>query len=258
MPNTLRLTSRSARLWILLPLVLAACAGVPAHIGADAQWIGSPNNDERRPSLVVIHHTSDDRAEDALRTLTNPDKAVSAHYLLKRDGDLLQLVDERRRAWHAGISSWAGNNDVNSISVGIELDNNGEEPFADVQIDRLLSLLAELKQRYHLNAANFVGHADVAPRRKNDPSRYFPWQKLAQQGYGLWCDSQEWTKEAHVDALIGLQALGYDVSDPVSAIIAFKLHYRPGEKGNQMTASDRDMLACLLRKRAAAVAVNRS
>jgi N-acetylmuramoyl-L-alanine amidase len=106
---------------------------------------------------------------------------VSAHYVIARDGTVYQLVDERARAWHAGDSLWGGMTDLNSASLGIELDNNGAEPFPDVQISALLALLTDLQQRYRIPARNFLGHADIAPKRKGDPSPYFPWQLLAQR-----------------------------------------------------------------------------
>ena len=173
---------------LALLALLAACAPIPQRAGIPTTWLGSPNFNERKPNFVVIHHTSDDSIDQALRTLANPARGVSAHYLIGRDGTIIQLVDERSRAWHAGESKWGSDTDLNSASLGIELDNNGHEPFADAQISSLLSLLTDIKERYRIPAANFIGHADVAPRRKTDPSRYFPWRVLADHGFGLWCD----------------------------------------------------------------------
>lgn len=235
-------------------ICVAACVPMVARVGSQAEWMPSPNIDERRPNLVVIHHTSDASADDALKTLTSRERAVSSHYLIRKNGSLVQLVDERQRAWHAGVSSWGGINDVNSISIGIELDNNGEEPFPDAQIQALLALLAEIKDRYHISSANFVAHADVAPRRKNDPSRYFPWKQLAQNGFGLWCDPGKVQVPASFDSTMALQALGYDVSDLSAAVTAFKLHFLPDSPNRTIADRERSVLACLVHKRAEVIA----
>jgi N-acetylmuramoyl-L-alanine amidase len=213
----------------------------------------SPNFDARRPTFVVIHHTSDSSAEEALDVLTDRERKVSAHYLIGRDGKLFQLVDETARAWHAGESYWGGQRDLNSASIGIELDNNGREPFADAQIQSLLALLSDLKSRYNVSDANFLGHADVAPGRKTDPSRFFPWKRLAEQGFGLWCDPPYPSAPAGLDSELLLQALGYNVWNVDAAVSAFKLHFSPEDPSRQMTEKDRSMLYCLvLQKRALA------
>jgi N-acetylmuramoyl-L-alanine amidase len=234
-------------LLVLLPFLAAACAPAPQRASVPSRWIASPNADERRPALVVIHHTGDATAAQALRTLTDPAREVSAHYLVERDGTIDQLVDERKRAWHAGLSRWGGDADVNSASIGIELDNDGEEPFPDGQVAALLALLADIKARYGIPAANFVGHADVAPQRKADPSRYFPWHTLAIYGFGLWCERPPPEPPPDFDATLALQALGYDVSDRDAAARAFMLHYMPDEPAaSDLGPSARAMLACLV------------
>jgi N-acetylmuramoyl-L-alanine amidase len=238
--------------WILrflaaaLVTSLAACTPAPVRSGLAETWIGSPNFDARRPNFVVIHHTSDATAAIALHTLTEPARAVSAHYLIDRDGRLYQLVDERRRAWHAGKSQWGNDSDINSASLGIELDNNGEEPFAEAQIAALLALLDDIQKRYAIPAANFIGHADVAPTRKNDPSRYFPWRRLAQRGYGLWCESPPPELPPGFDAALALRVLGYDVSDLNAAVQAFKLHFIQDESPPVLSESDKRVLNCLV------------
>lgn len=230
----------------LLAIMLAACAQLPPPVGAPAQWRPSPNFNERKPNFVVIHATSNDTVERALRTLTDPQRKVSAHYLIGRDGQVFQLVDERARAWHAGESKWGADTDLNSVSLGIELDNNGDEPFPDVQISALLTLLDDIQKRYRIPAANYVGHADVAPRRKVDPSAYFPWARLARHGYGLWCDPPLPEPPAAMDTTLALRALGYDVSDLEAAIGAFKRHFMQEEGTTELTDIDRGMLYCLL------------
>jgi N-acetylmuramoyl-L-alanine amidase len=229
-----------------LCVVLAACAPVPQRAGLPTQWHASPNFDDRRPNFVIIHHTSDDTVERALGTLTDPIRAVSAHYLIGRDGAIHQLVDERTRAWHAGESKWGANTDINSSSIGIEIDNNGREPFPGAQISALLALLADLQDRYRIPKANVLGHADVAPKRKTDPSPYFPWKTLAEHGFGLWCDAPLPAPPEPFDDAVALQALGYDISDVAAAIGAFKLHFMADESSRVMNDRDRSLLHCLL------------
>jgi N-acetylmuramoyl-L-alanine amidase len=246
----------------LIAFALVACAPTPVQRnGASAprgtslpvQQRPSPNFDARRPNFVIIHHTSNSTAEQALDVLTNRERKVSAHYLIGRDGKLFQLVDEAARAWHAGESYWGGQHDVNSASIGIELDNDGQERFFDAQIETLLALLADLKSRYNIPAANFLGHADIAPGRKTDPSRFFPWKRLSEQGFGLWCDPPYPTMPPGPDTEVLLQALGYSVWNIDAAISAFKLHFAPVDPSPDMSADDRSVLYCLvLKKRALA------
>jgi N-acetylmuramoyl-L-alanine amidase len=235
---------------LLAILALGACAPIPFGAvgpGVPVRWQASPNFDERRPNFVIIHQTSNGDAERALRTLTDPLKKVSAHYLVGRDGAIVQLVDERARAWHAGESWWGGQTDLNSASIGIELDNDGEEPFAEPQIAALLALLADLKARYRIPDANFLGHGDVAPRRKVDPSRHFPWQRLARQGFGLWCENPP-PAPAGFDVPLALRALGYEVGaggTATDAQRAFRRHWAGDDATAELTDADRAMLHCL-------------
>ncbi|CAN5915892.1 N-acetylmuramoyl-L-alanine amidase [soil metagenome] len=230
---------------MLIAAALAACAPMPLRTSLPARWQPSPNFDERRIGFVVIHYTSNDTAAPALRTLTSREAQVSAHYLVDRNGSLVQLVDERARAWHAGESRWGTTTDLNSASIGIELDNNGREPYPQVQIDSLMRLLADLRQRYRLPAANFLGHSDVAPSRKSDPGPLFPWRQLAAAGFGLWCDAPE-PSPPHFDALLGLRAIGYDTRQPAAAILAFRLHYLPGAPLADPIERDAAVIACLI------------
>ncbi|MBS1191768.1 MAG: N-acetylmuramoyl-L-alanine amidase [Rhodocyclaceae bacterium] len=252
-PGSLLPAPRAGLLALLAALCLAACTTVPAPIGPEipVTWRGSPNFDERRPNLVVIHHTTDDSVDEALGTLLSPLRKVSAHYLVGRDGVIFQLVDERARAWHAGRSYWGGNTDINSASIGIELDNNGSEPFPEAQIRALLALLADLKARYNIPAANFVGHADVAPGRKADPSEFFPWQRLAENGFGLWCEAPYPAVPENFDIVTGLMALGYDPASE-AALHAFRSHFlRDGGAGDTELARTASVLNCLVRRKAA-------
>jgi N-acetylmuramoyl-L-alanine amidase len=193
-----------------------------------AFWIApSPNFNIRQPDLVIIHQTEEQSCAQALSTLTNPHRAarVSSHYLICKDGTVFQLVPDAYRAWQAGVSRWGYIRDVNSVSIGIELDNTGHEPFADAQIHALLVLLHILQERYHLDTANFIGHADIAPTRKQDPSVYFPWNTLAAHGFGFWPDSVLVDPPADFHPWDALRIIGYDLHDTTAALVAFKRHF---------------------------------
>jgi N-acetylmuramoyl-L-alanine amidase len=230
--------------------LLTSCTSVPPLGMAGVPFVPSPNFDQRRPNLVILHHTGDRTLEEAQRTLTSPARKVSAHYLIGRDGRIVQLVDERQRAWHAGLAWWDGLSDVNSASIGIELDNDGHEPFAEPQIQALLRLLADLRERYRIPVANFIGHSDVAPGRKVDPSAWFPWGRLARQGFGLWCDPPLPAAPAGFDLALAFDALGYDPSTPEATRQAFLLHYAHGAtlEARQLKA----LAYCLVQKKQAA------
>ena len=234
---------------LVVVLALCACTQLTPLPNVPYRERPSPNFDQRRPNFVIIHHTSNDNAERALSTLTDPVRRVSAHYLIARDGAIYYLVGELDRAWHAGDSYWGGSRDLNSASIGIELDNDGEEPFAEPQIESLLLLLADLKERYKIPTPNFLGHGDVAPTRKSDPSAYFPWRRLAEHGFGLWCEApyQEDAEEADTATL--LAALGYETRDLDAAVAAFKRHFAPQDSSSEMTEEDRALLVCLVTKK---------
>ena len=233
-------------------LLLSACQASDQRNPLAADWQPSPNFGPRLVSLVVLHHTDIADAETAIATLRDPARAVSAHYLISRTGRVIQQVDEHQRAWHAGRSRWGAITDVNSASVGIELDNNGAEPFADAQVQALFVLLDDLRTRFHLTPLAFVGHADVAPGRKVDPSVGFPWRDLAQRGFGLWCDPPLLAAPAGFDVVLGLQALGYDVTAPDAAADAFALHYvRPPRADAALrgaAALDPALVSCLVQR----------
>jgi len=234
---------------VLLLAALAACAPLPPGQGRGAIWQPSPNFDSRRPNFIILHQTTNDNVATALATLTNPQRKVSAHYLIGRDGAVLQLVDENSRAWHAGASWWGGMTDLNSASIGIELDNTGDEPFAEAQIVALLALLDDLQSRHRIPAANILAHGDVAPGRKVDPGRLFPWQRLAAQGFGLWCEAPPPAAPAGFDALLGLQALGYDIVAPGAARAAFRRHFRGSDGDADLAPDEQALLHCLLQKK---------
>src|SRR5580704_6432230 len=155
-------------------------------VPAAPYWIGTTNFNLRKPNFVIIHHTAQNSCPETLKTFTTARTQVSAHYVVCRDGVVHHMLNDYLRAWQAGAGKWGNITDVNSISIGIELDNNGFEPFAPEQIHSLLRLLATLKKEYNIPTVNFIGHSDVAPVRKVDPSYLFPWKELADSGYGLW------------------------------------------------------------------------
>ena len=166
----------------------------PPSPGADSlllgkYWVGTTNFNLRKPNYVVIHHTAQDSTAQTLKTFTLTRTQVSAHYVIGRDGRVYHMLNDYLRAWHGGVARWGNDTDLNSCSIGIELDNNGTEPFAEPQIASLLQVLTGLKKAYGIPTANFIGHADIAPSRKNDPSALFPWKRLAGAGFGLWYDA---------------------------------------------------------------------
>ena len=162
---------------------------------------------------------------DTLRT-GNSGGPVSAHYLIGRDGALYQLVSDDRRAWHAGPGRWGTITDVNSASIGIELDNDGASPFPPAQIAALLRLLDDLCTRLDIPRTQVIAHADMAPTRKRDPGHLFPWRQLAEAGFGRWPDSLDREPPPGFDPMLALRLLGYVVDDPAAATRAFHLHYR--------------------------------
>lgn len=227
-------------------LVLSACAVTPAK-NPLAQWSPSPNFDTRKPRLIVIHQTEMESAEAALKVLhsQNAQGRVSAHYLIANNGKLYQLVEDNQRAWHAGVGSWQGMTDINSVSIGIELDNNGSEPFEERQILSLIRLLDDLCKRFNIPRDAIIGHADLAPSRKSDPSRHFPWQRLAQAGFGQWYDENLVEAPQNFDAVLALQALGYDTANLPAAVKAFHRRYRGIETEN-LDAEDSKILFNLI------------
>lgn len=194
-----------------------------------------PRRDGARPSLVVVHYTEMATAEAALARLCDPEAAVSAHYLIGRDGSLWQLVDEADRAWHAGAGAWQGREDVNSRSIGIELDNDGHSPFAAPLMDRLESLLRAILDRHAIPPAGVIAHSDMAPERKSDPGPRFDWRRLARQGLAEWPDH---TGDPTVPLACSLDRIGYPPAVPATRLAAFRLRFRPGVSGPE-SAEDR-------------------
>lgn len=195
----------------------------------------SPNWDERAlpVTMAVIHYTEMER-EAALQRLTDPEAKVSAHYFISEDGEVVRLVDEDKRAWHAGASYWRGHKDVNSASVGIELDHPGHalgyRGFAEAQIEALVPLLNDIVRRHDIPRANVVGHSDVAPARKTDPGELFPWDRLAE--YRLCLPRPEKLELGDPFSndgafYLALERFGYDITDGRKAVEAFQRRWRP-------------------------------
>lgn len=241
---------------------------------------GTTNFNLRKPNFVIIHHTAQESVEHTLSTFTLPRTGVSSHYVVGRTGEIYQMLNDSYRAWHGGIGKWGNTTDLNSSSIGIELDNNGFEGFSDEQINSLIDLLKVLKAKHGIPTANFIGHSDIAPSRKVDPNPTFPWEELAEEGFGYWYDdavapelpedniiaeiqdSEEFTDqpdaeekftnpldpEPGFDPEMALRIIGYDTKDLDSAIKAFKLHFIQTEINTELTESDLRILKNLYRK----------
>ncbi|WP_185825342.1 N-acetylmuramoyl-L-alanine amidase [Xanthomonas sp. SI] len=239
-------TPASPRIRWLAPLALVALLGACAHAPQRnplAEWVPSPNQDLRRPILIVIHYTDQDSVQRSLNTLRshNSKGKVSAHYLIGRDGKRYQLVSDERRAWHGGAGRWGTITDINSASIGIELDNDGKTPFAPAQIDSLLLLLEDLCTRLRIPRTQVVGHEDFAPTRKVDPGPLFPWKRLAEAGFGRWPAADTPPAPPGFDPWQALALIGYPLDDRAATLRAFHHHYR----GNDATAFDAEDLRIL-------------
>lgn len=214
----------------------------------------SPNFDARAlpVSMIVLHYTGMADGASAIARLRDPQAKVSAHYVVAEDGTVLRLVDEAHRAWHAGKSHWRDIDDVNSASVGIEIVNPGHEfgyrPFPDEQIAAVIRLVADIKDRHQITRGNIVGHSDIAPARKRDPGELFPWHALARLRLALPRPTRNlmdpnWTESGF---LLALERFGYDVSEPMAAIMAFQRRFRPELIDGEVDAECRMILLALL------------
>lgn len=197
----------------------------------------SPNHGDRRgqrPELIVLHYTGMNDAISARARLCDPKAEVSAHWLIAEDGTVEALVPEDRRAWHAGAGEWRGGDDVNSRSIGIEIANPGDRPFAARQIDALTTLLRQIMTRWQIGPAAVIGHSDMAPERKFDPGPRFDWQRLAREGLALWPEPGE-----DIPLASSLDQIGYPACDPQTRLKAFRLRYRPWGYGPETTEDRR-------------------
>ena len=214
----------------------------------------SPNFDARTLpiSMIVLHYTGMPNASDAIARLTDAEAKVSSHYLIAEDGQVMRLVAEENRAWHAGKSRWRQIDDVNSASVGIEIVNPGHEfgyrPFPDTQIEALIPLMADIQARYAITRGNIVGHSDIAPARKQDPGELFPWARLAKVRLALPRPTKNlidpnWTEGGF---LLALERFGYDVTDRLAAVVAFQRRFRPELMDGEIDGECRAILLALL------------
>jgi len=211
-------------------------------------WVGTTNFSMRRPNFVVIHHTAQNSCDETYKTFTLPRTAVSAHYVICRDGSVQHMLNDLLRAHHAGIGKWGNISDMNSNSIGIEVDNNGSEPFSEAQMNSLLLLLERLKKAFNIPQANFIGHLDWAPGRKVDPSRHFSWQSLAEKGFGFWYDTTNVDVPLEFDALHALRIIGYNINNPDIAIQSYKIHFVPQDTTRVINDSDKKIIFDLVRK----------
>lgn len=195
----------------------------------------SPNHGPRRdglvPELVVLHYTAMADCDAALRVLCDPAREVSAHWLIARDGTVTGLVDEARRAWHAGEGSWGGRGDVNSRSIGIELDNDGASPFSEPLMAALEEVLGGILARWRIAPSGVIGHSDMAPERKRDPGPRFDWRRLARRGLSVW--PEPGVAEGVDPAGFRAQARGFGYPDVADEVLlrTFRLRFRPGARG---------------------------
>lgn len=207
---------------------------VPAAVTA-----GSPNFGERRggarPSLIVLHYTGMESCDAARARLCDPAAEVSAHWLISETGHVDALVPEAARAWHAGAGVWAGIDDVNSHSIGIELANSGAHPFTEPQMAALEQLLPAIMARWAIPPQRVIGHSDMAPGRKSDPGPRFDWRRLARQGLAIWPEAPLPAPPQAGDAAAfraAAQAIGYDPSLPDDLLLrAFRLRFCPWADG---------------------------
>lgn len=219
---------------------------------AGATVLPSPNHgarvDDRRPDMIVLHYTGMEASQRALDWLCRPESEVSSHYFVDEDGRVAQLVAETRRAWHAGRSFWAGETDINSLSIGIEIANGGHPAglpaYPTPQIDAVVALCRDIAERWQIRPERVLGHSDVAPVRKVDPGEKFPWGRLHAEGVGHWVEPvpvqggrffQRGDSGQPIEALQSMLSLyGYradihgrycEVTE--GSVAAFQRHFRP-------------------------------
>ncbi len=235
--------------------------------------VPSPNFGRRSPgpiNILVVHYTAMASAEAALERLSDPASEVSSHYLIAKTGEIYQLVDEADRAWHAGVAKWGRYTDVNSRSIGIELDNIGIDDqgafvaFPDVQLLALRDLMTDILGRHAIPARHIVGHSDIAPTRKQDPGNRFPWHSFAEAGIGAWPISVTMSEAAVVKRGdsgsfvrqfqqklrrygYGLQVDGQFGSETEAVVTAFQRHFRGQRVDGIGDGETQDILAALLR-----------
>ena len=240
---------------------------VPEH------WVPSPNFGERAEGSVIdmllLHYTATPTNAYALELLTSPEAGVSSHYLIDGEGRIFQMVAEQHRAWHAGEAVWAGDSDINSCSIGIEIQNQGAAlakvpAYGKAQMDAVVALCKDIVQRHNIEPHRVLGHSDVAPHRKQDPGAHFDWQRLAREGVGLWFDQISTDEQLPLelnnsDEIKGLQEklceIGYGLEitgefDERTHLVvtAFQRHYRPSLVNGALDRQTADLIDLLLAK----------
>ncbi len=211
----------------------------------------SKNFDSRKKKIefIILHYTETLNLQDAVNLLINKKKKVSSHYVVDVDGLIYNLVSDSERAWHAGVSSWEGLDDINSRSLGIEIVNGGEKKsnhYPNIQIVSLIKLVKSLMKKYEIISHNILGHSDIAPLRKIDPGKYFPWKKLSENMIGLWSESEPkdiiLKKNDLMLLLKNLKKIGYPYiefntknSNNSKVIDAFHRHFLPNQLGKKPT-----------------------
>lgn len=211
-------------------------------------WVGTTNFSMRRPNFVIIHHTAQNSCDETYKTFTLHRTAVSSHYVICREGTVQHMLNDLLRAHHAGVGKWGSVSDMNSQSIGIEIDNNGSEPFTEAQMNSLIGLLGRLKRAFNIPQGNFIGHLDWAPGRKVDPSRYFSWQALAEKGFGFWYDTTNVEVPLDFNPVQALRIIGYNTNKPEIAIQSYKIHYVPQDTTKVINDADRKIIFDLVKK----------
>jgi N-acetylmuramoyl-L-alanine amidase len=243
---------------------------------ADSRFVDevrpAANHDERRggrePDILLLHYTGMESAEAACQRLCAAESNVSCHYVVLEDGATLQLVPERLRAWHAGVSSWEGETDVNSRSIGVEIANPGHEfgypDFPDAQIAAVVELCRDISARWSMQPQLVLAHSDVAPRRKEDPGEKFPWARLAAAGVGHWVEptpldddgglgeGDEGEPVEQLQTLLSLYGYGIEIdgrygSATGAVVRAFQRHFRQARIDGVADFSTTDTLRNLLK-----------
>jgi len=237
-------------------------------------FIASPNFDERGESpvdVLVLHYTGMPEEEAALTRLCDPEAKVSSHYVVRENGEIVQLVAEDKRAWHAGVSRWREATDLNARSIGIEIVNPGHDggcpPYPEVQIAAVVALSRDIAARWRIPRDRVLAHSDIAPLRKQDPGEWFPWDRLAAEGVGLWVEAAPFRDEKfeasprELDAFVeALATYGYGIalSDPCetkqAVVAAFQRHFRPARVDGRVDRSSIDTMLRLLMARQAMAA----
>ncbi|XSG82923.1 MAG: N-acetylmuramoyl-L-alanine amidase [Methyloligella sp. ZOD6] len=242
-----------------------------------ADWRASPNIEPRRegrtPDMLILHYTGMPSAEEALDWLTTEESKVSAHYLIDEAGRITQMVPEEMRAWHAGQSLWAGETDLNSCSIGIEIHNTGHpgkaeegEPpaYPEVQMQAVEALCLDILKRHPIPAARVLAHSDIAPARKRDPGETFDWGRLHAAGIGHWVPpvplgedrgmetGDEGERVERLQEALSAYGYGLEITSTYgrgleNVVMAFQRHFRPVRIDGRADRSTIETLDRLLR-----------